>query len=65
MKKEDKPEIKSLNENLLTEFSITELEERLETDPIVFGSAVDSAMQLDTECFTYTICFHCGEFLNN
>lgn len=64
MKKEDKPEIKSLNGNLLTEFTITELEERLETDPIALGSVADSALQLDTTCFTCTLCFTCGEFLN-
>lgn len=56
-------EMKSLNNETLTEFSVTELEERLETDPIALGTAADSAMQLSTDCFQCTICFVCGEFM--
>ncbi|WP_288786041.1 MULTISPECIES: hypothetical protein [Bacteroidales] len=63
MNDKKKLEIKSLNQNIMTEFSISELEERLETDPIALGTAADSAMQLSTECFTCTLCFTCGEFL--
>lgn len=62
MKKKESQEIKSLNENIMTEFSVSELEERLETDPIAFGTVADSAMQLTTECFTCHMCFTCGEF---
>lgn len=63
MNDKKEPEIKSLNQNIMTEFSISELEERLETDPIALGTAADSAMHLTTECFTCTLCFSCGEFL--
>ena len=63
MNDKKKLEIKSLNQNIMTEFSISELEERLETDPIALGTAADSAMQLSTECFTCTLCSTWGEFL--
>lgn len=43
MKKPFKPgeELISLNEELYTEFSIQELEQRLETDPLMFANLMD------------------------
>lgn len=60
-----KCEMKSLNEDLVTEFVIKELEERLETDPMLFGTPLDASMQVSTNagCFDCTMCFSCGEFL--
>lgn len=64
MNKVNKNEIQSLNENLNTEFYINELEQRLETDPMLLGNPADASIQLaaDTDCFT--LCFSCGEFYN-
>lgn len=58
----DLQELSSLNENLLTEFSVKELEERLETDPMMFGNPMDSSMPASGFCFDCTMCFSCGEF---
>lgn len=57
--------MRSLNEDLVTEFVIKELEERLETDPMLFGTPLDASMQVSTNagCFDCTMCFSCGEFL--
>lgn len=58
-------EIQSLNENLNTEFHIKELEERLETDPMLLANPADASIQLSTDldCFTCNICFSCSEFM--
>ena len=64
MKKNAKmSEIQSLNENLNTELYLNELEQRLETDPMLLGNPVDASLELtsDSECFSL-ICFTCGEF---
>lgn len=57
MKKEKKnEEITSLNENLYDEFKILELEERLETDPLIIGGLLglmdnDATQQASEDCF--------------
>lgn len=50
-----------LNEELMTEFAIQQLEERLETDPLLLGNPVDASVQLSssTDCFTCHLCFTC------
>lgn len=61
MKKEEKV-LLSLNEELNTEFSIRQLEERLETDPLLLGNPMDASIQMDsTDCFTCNLCFTCIE----
>ncbi len=53
-----------LNEDLTTEFTIQQLEERLETDPLLGGEMADlfSQSNLDSLACTLTICFTCTEF---
>lgn len=53
-----------LNEDLTTEFTIQQLEERLETDPLLGGDMADLFSQSNLDCFTctLTICFTCTEF---
>ena len=65
MKKDEEKILLSLNEELSTEFSIRQLEERLETDPLLLGNPVDASIQMDsTSCFTCHLCFTCsGEFV--
>ncbi len=63
MNKDNK--IQSLNEELNSEMYLTELEQRLETDPMLLGNPADASIQSagDLDCFTCTICFTCGEFM--
>lgn len=61
--KKEKDLIVFLNEKLTTEFSIQQLEERLETDPLLLGNPVEASIQLNSaDCFDCTMCFTCGEF---
>ena len=62
---EQTDEMKSLNKDLLTEFTVKELENRLETDPLLIGNPIDASLQLssDAECFICVFCFSCGDFL--
>lgn len=58
MKKKDEKALLSLNEELSTEFSIRQLEERLETDPLLLGNPMDASVQMDSsDCFTCDLCF--------
>ncbi len=58
MRKNDEPVLISLNEKLNTEFSIHQLEERLETDPLMFGNPLDASVQMsNADCFTLVVCF--------
>lgn len=62
-KQNEKDLIVSLNQKLTTEFSIQQLEERLETDPLLLGNPMEASIQLNSAgCFTCTLCFSCGEF---
>ncbi len=56
--------MKSLNDEIMTEFQVNQLEERLETDPLMIGNALDASIPLETDCFTCSLCFcfSCGEF---
>ena len=58
-------ELTSLNHSILELFTIEELEDRLETDPMLFGTPLDASMQVNANagCFDCTMCFSCGEFL--
>jgi hypothetical protein len=42
-------ELRSMNKKLYSDFSIEELEQRLETDPLLFGSLFDT-MELTKKC---------------
>ncbi|WP_279112947.1 hypothetical protein [Bacteroides acidifaciens] len=56
--KKNEEVLSSLNEELSTEFSIKQLEERLETDPLLLGNPVDASIQMNSaECFTCSLCF--------
>lgn len=57
MKKNDDSVLNSLNEELNTEFSIHQLEERLETDPLLFGNPLDASTLMNSDCFTLVVCF--------
>ena len=59
-------EMQSLNEGLWTDFSVEELESRLETDPMLMGNPLDASVEFTEggECFTCTMGFTCGEFLS-
>lgn len=49
----------SLNQELNTELVINELEQRLETDPLIaFGPELST-----TDTSVMSTCFNCGEFL--
>lgn len=61
MKKEEEKAVFSLNEELSTEFSIRQLEERLETDPLLLGNPVDTSIQMDSAECVFTLCFTCIE----
>ncbi len=64
-RKKDECAMTSLNEKLTTEFSIQQLEERLETDPLLLGNPLDASIQMNAaDCLTctFTVCFTCGEF---
>lgn len=57
MKQKEKS-LLSLNEELSSEFSIRQLEERLETDPLLLGNPVDASIQMESaDCFTCDLCF--------
>ncbi|WP_075555772.1 hypothetical protein [Parabacteroides timonensis] len=62
MKKEDleKKELVSLNSEL-TEFSLQELEQRLETDPLAVGGLLDMASSGDMSLtnLSSSECIHC------
>lgn len=62
---EQSDEMKSLNRDLLTEFTVNELENRLETDPMLIGNPIDASLQFssEAECFTCVLCFACGDFM--
>lgn len=51
-------ELLSLNENLCSEFFITELEERLETDPLFLSSMMDVQVMdwCAIECIDVCVC---------
>lgn len=50
MEKVPNEEIYSLNSKLLNEYSITELEERLENDPLFLSAIFNSSFGLDPLC---------------
>lgn len=52
-----KAEMISLNDDLLTDFLVEGLEERLETDPLMLGGLYpDDGVQQTAECFCSPIC---------
>ncbi len=57
-------ELVSLNDNLLTEFSVQELEQRLETDPLIFSALLDARSGFECpdleKCKPLIICDHNG-----
>lgn len=56
MKSKTKNEIVSLNDKLFNEFSIEELEMRLETDPLMFTSMFTGGMPMDGGATCNPIC---------
>ncbi len=55
----------SLNKVLSEEFSMQELEPRLETNPLFLSGDLSFGMDPSVEsCFTCDLCFTCNEFLN-
>lgn len=60
--KNDAVSMMSLNEGLNSEFSIQELEQRLETNPLFLSNPTDVSVQMSADCFDCTMCFSCGEF---
>ena len=54
-KKEVKAFLKPLNENLYNEFSLDQLEERLETDPIMVANIL-APCNIVTECGSHNGC---------
>ena len=63
-KEKQSEDLVSLNDSLYNEFSLEELEKRLETDPPLFGNLVDPLCFIDFSCTckkgTYT-CEHGGD----
>jgi hypothetical protein len=61
-KKKNEKEMISLNEGLYNDFFVLELEQRLETDPLMVGGILEWGQEADllaADCFT----FNC-EFCN-
>lgn len=53
-------ELLSLNEELHTEFTIQELEQRLETDPLMFVDFFQTSLLDDTCTETNSLVIHCN-----
>lgn len=53
--------IQSFNDILPSDLYLNELEQRLETDPMLLGNPADASVQLSTDldCFTCHMCFTC------
>lgn len=49
-KEKQSEDLVSLNDSLYNEFSLEELEKRLETDPLLFGNLVDPLCFIDFSC---------------
>lgn len=58
-KKEEEKEVKSLNKTILDDFSIEELEKRLETDPLLVGQLLNLASSSDDMARAEGCCFMC------
>lgn len=60
-KKSKKEELNSLNKTFLDDFSIEELEERLETDPLMVGQLLNLSSSDDLQQQAEGCCFilHC------
>ncbi len=54
-KKQPESKLVSLNDELMSEFRLTELEKRLETDPLVVANPIDGMDEV-------TACFTCNDF---
>lgn len=53
MKKDEEKILFSLNEELSTKFSIRQLEERLETAPLLLSNPIVASIQMNSaDCFT-------------
>lgn len=61
-KKDEKGELTSLNKTILDEFSMEELEKRLETDPLMIGQLLNLASSSDEMVASEGCCFlaHCN-----
>lgn len=57
-------ELLSLNEELHTEFAIQELEQRLETDPLMFVDFFQQSMLDDSLCTPDNALVVCNDVLN-
>lgn len=59
MKQEEKNEMHALNNSVLNGFSVEELEQRLETDPLAVGQLLDISSSVEGEddgCCFMTSC---------
>lgn len=57
-------ELLSLNEELHTEFTIQELEQRLETDPLMFVDFFQQSLQEGSPCTPDNALIVCNDVLN-
>ncbi len=53
-KKQTGSKLVSLNDELMSEFRISELEKRLETDPLVVANPIDGVGEDGTDCLICT-----------